>query len=360
MRFIRKKSVVLILLLLVAWPAAVTAFPVIASKHKHPPSEKGRAQSAVRSGKQGMGVVVASRAKQKPATRRSRISSAVLNNKISSKTAIVMDAQTGKTIYSLRPNSPRQPASTIKVLTGLIAINSLKDSELVPTSRRAANMPRSKIYLKKGKSYYANDLINAVLLASANDASVALAEKIAGSERAFAKLMTSKAAELGAKKTVCKSASGLTTRGQYSTARDLAVIFNNAMQDEDFAKRMSLTKVKTRHGITLRTHNKALWQVVGAEGGKTGYTRAARQTYVGKFRRGQDELVVAIMGSETMWKDVNYLVEYGFDRLKKSGVKTAKSGHSKNGARVVSAKKTSPEPLAALQVLSDKKKFSKL
>ena len=197
-------------------------------------------------------------------------------------------------LYSHDPDRPAQPASTIKILTGLIAIRSLQDKEMVKASRRAAGMPRSKIYLKPGKSYKADDLINAVLLASANDASVALAEKVAGSEKTFAKLMTRKARSLGAKQTICKTASGLTARGQQSTARDLAKVFNRAMENKEFARRIGKSKVRTSYGKLLRNHNKALWRVKGALGGKTGYTSAARQTYVGKFARGNTELVVAI------------------------------------------------------------------
>ena len=256
----------------------------------------------------------------RPKTRRRMPSETVLLRKLTARSAIVMDGRTGETIYAYCANLPGQPASTIKILTGLISMNALKKGEMVYASRRAARMPRSKIYLRRGKSYQADDLINAVLLASANDASVALAEKIAGSERAFAKLMTKKAREMGAKYTVCKTATGLTKRGQKSTVRDLAVIFNKAMKNWGFARRMGRKRVKTNDGKILKNHNKALWNLEGAEGGKTGYTRAAGQTYVGKFCRGKDELVVAVMGSKSRWRDVRNLVEYGFATKQKEGI----------------------------------------
>jgi len=237
-----------------------------------------------------------------------------IRRRISAKSVMVMDADTGEVLFAKAPDKPRQPASTIKVLTGMIAIKSLKDSENVPVSRRAARMPRSKIYLDPKRQYPAGDLINAVLLASANDASVALAEKIAGNEKDFARMMTLRARLWGATKTICRTATGLTARGQHSTARDLATIFRHAMQDREFARRMQRTKIKTSWGKTLVNHNKALWRVKGAEGGKTGYTAAARQTYVGKFTREGGSIIVAIMGSETMWSDIKHLVEYGFQR----------------------------------------------
>ncbi|MGB5230100.1 MAG: serine hydrolase [Desulfoprunum sp.] len=237
---------------------------------------------------------------------------------ISARSAIILDGRSGRTLYAKNADNPRQPASTIKILTGMIALKSLSGSEQVAVSRWAADQPRSKVDLNPKKHYQANDLINAVLLASANDASVALAEKIAGSEPSFARMMTEKAREWGAKNTVCKTASGLTAKGQASTARDLAVMFRHFMQDPAFASRMKQVKVKTSYGSLLRNHNKALWQVEGTQGGKTGFTNAARQTYVGKFKRGDQEIVIAVMGCETMWADVKKLVQHGFslqDRL---------------------------------------------
>ncbi len=225
-----------------------------------------------------------------------------------------MNVETGETIFAKNPDTPRQPASTIKVVTGLIAMKSLKDNESITVSKRAAQMPRSKMYLNYGRQYKANDLINAVLLISANDASVALAERIAGNEQDFAKIMTLRAKLWGAEQTVFRTSTGLTAKGQQSTARDLATIFNHAMKSEEFARRVQTTKVNTAFGTTLRNRNRALWQVDGTKGGKTGFTSAARQTYVGKFTREEGSIIVAIMGSETMWPDIKKLVEYGFQR----------------------------------------------
>jgi serine-type D-Ala-D-Ala carboxypeptidase (penicillin-binding protein 5/6) len=237
---------------------------------------------------------------------------AELLGKLSCRSAYVMDAKTGKALYDRSADQPGQPASTIKILTGLIAVESLNGKEMVPTSAYAANMPASKIYLKKGASYRASDLINAVLLASANDASVALAEKLAGSESAFARLMTKKAEALGAQSTICKSANGLTRPGQQTTARDLAVVFNRAMNNPDFAERMSAVKLRNSDGRLVKSHNRALWTLDGAVGGKTGYTAAAGKTYVGKFQRGSQVIIVSLLGSAFMWQDIALLVEHGF------------------------------------------------
>ena len=256
-----------------------------------------------------------------PSAKATEVGSAVgpltaIDKMISSRSAIIMDARTGEELYAKFADNPRQPASTIKIITGMIALKSLKNDAIVDISNYAAGMPSSKIYLDPAKQYRANDLINAVLLSSANDASVALAEKIAGSEEKFANLMTVSARMWGARNTVCRTASGLTAVGQQSTARDLAHLFRYAMQDDEFARRMHEKFISTSYGKVLRNHNKALWRLDGAIGGKTGYTIAARQTYVGQFSRNDQTIVVAIMGSESMWADLEKLVEYGFQKKK--------------------------------------------
>ena len=306
-------------------PAAVAA-----KKKSTPPARtvnKGRTRStpALAAGKQtraGKKTVARKTASRRPAAVSAAAAAAAavgggdVSGQVSSKSFMVMDAATGETICAKAPDSPRQPASTIKIVTAMIALKSLGRHDVIHVSRRAADMPSSKVYLSPDQRYQANDMINAVLLASANDASVALAENIAGSEEKFAALMTLSARMWGAKNTVCRTASGLTAEGQQSTARDLANLFRYAMQDAEFSRRMHERKIDTSFGKTLVNHNKALWRVDGAVGGKTGYTIAARQTYVGQFTRGGDSIVVAIMGSESMWADLNRLVDYGFRRKK--------------------------------------------
>lgn len=239
-------------------------------------------------------------------------SSPTVLKRISAKSAVIMQEDNGRLLFAKAPDNPRQPASTIKVLTGMIALRSMTGEESVPVSKEAASRPSSKMYLDTQKQYRADELISAVLLASSNDASVALAEMLAGTEEEFARFMTLQAEYWGATQTVCKTATGLTAEGQTSTARDLATIFREAMRVPEFAAKMNKRSMTTDEGKTLYNHNKALWQIPGTTGGKTGYTLKARQTYVGKFTRGESSIIVAVMGSETMWYDIKYLVNYGF------------------------------------------------
>ncbi len=328
------------------------------TRHKFPP-EENKAESPGSHG-EVVNLFPSEETKQRPEARpfrRDVLSEEGLRRRLSSRSVILIDGRNGQVIFEQLPDLPAQPASTIKVLTAMIAIQSLHDRDLVPVSRHAANMPRSKVYLERGKSYHADDLINAVLLSSANDASVALAEKIGGTEKTFARLMTQKARAWGATDTLCRTATGLTARGQHTTARDLANLFNRAMGNEEFATRVAQSRVRTTFGMVLHNHNKALWEIDGTEGGKTGYTCAARQTYVGKFKRGDDELLLALLGSETMWDDVKNLVNYGFEALAaQDDVRRAQTGtHPDSRLMPVVL-----EPNLILQVLSDSKKSSVL
>ncbi len=315
----------LLLVCLFVAPSLAVTVPTLESNAKYRPHQLSKKTEPVKKktgaiatlGKRGNITGVKSRASISKKIRKS-FKLTGIHKRITSKSVMILDAKTGKTIFAKAPDSPRQPASTIKVLTGMIAMKALKNDAQVGVSRHAESMPRSKVYLSTKKQYNANDLINAVLLASANDASVALAEKIAGSEAKFAQMMTDRARSWGAKNTICRTASGLTAKGQQSTARDLANIFRHAMKDKEFARRMKHSKIKTSYGKLLRNHNKALWRVDGALAGKTGYTNLARQTYVGQFKRGDDTIVVAIMGSETMWTDIKRLVDYGFQKKAQS------------------------------------------
>ncbi|WP_456433699.1 D-alanyl-D-alanine carboxypeptidase family protein [Thermosulfuriphilus sp.] len=230
---------------------------------------------------------------------------------ITARSAIVMDADTGKIYYQKAARRPGQPASTIKVLTALLALEYLNDDDFVYVSRNAAKMPKSKVYLRAGHFYQARDLIYACLLKSANDASVALAEAIAGSEKAFAQMMTAYARAIGAKDTICKTATGLTAPGQQTTAYDLAIIFREAMTNPHLAsiltkRRATLRGVKKVH--LLHSHNQALWLFRGCLGGKTGYTAVAGRTYVGMFERNGRRVIVAFLGSRALWRDLGRLL----------------------------------------------------
>jgi len=225
--------------------------------------------------------------------------------------AVVMDADTGELLFARKPQWRGQPASTIKVLAAMVALEEVTGDEFLRVSRNAASRPRSKIYLRPGKKYRAWDLLNATLLHSANDAAVALAEGVAGTEGAFARRMTELARRLGACDTFCRNATGLTAKGQYTTPYDLAIILRAAMEDPRLSSILQCRRTMACH-TTVRNHNKALWQIPGARGGKTGYTSAARRTYVGCFERDGKRVIIAFLGSEDLWSDLRLLASRAF------------------------------------------------
>ncbi|MFH1148822.1 MAG: serine hydrolase [Pseudomonadota bacterium] len=241
--------------------------------------------------------------------------------------AIIMDADTQEVYLQKNARLPLQPASTIKIVTGFLALQMLNENDPVRVSCYAESAPRQKAYLRRGEVYPARDLIYATLLHSANDASRALAEKMAGSEEDFAKIMTRTASALGATNTVCRTATGLTAPGQKTTAHDLAVMFQRAMQDDKFASILKTRKFEIQGGRYVLNHNKALWQVEGAEGGKTGFTQAAKRTYVGMFKRNNRTVIISFLGSTDLWGDVRRLVRAAFSD-QKPVIHATFSGHT--------------------------------
>jgi D-alanyl-D-alanine carboxypeptidase (penicillin-binding protein 5/6) len=244
---------------------------------------------------------------------------------LSARALLLMDAKTGKILYQKDADVRLPPASTTKVLTAILTLESQKRfNELLIVSKSATRVPASKLYLKPGQTVSIEDLLYGVLLASANDASVVLAEGIAGSVERFAELMTKRAHDLGATNTHFSNPHGLTAADHYSTARDLAIIFRYAMKNPTFrqivhTKMSSVRSVsagkKTARArlISVRNHNRLLWNYDGALGGKTGYTLAAQKCFVGAVERNGVTLIVSLLGSRDLWGDTKRLLEYGFD-----------------------------------------------
>ena len=232
---------------------------------------------------------------------------------VSAKSFVLMDAKTGQVLLALNPQLFLPPASTLKVMTALSVMEHLKLDDKVPVSAYAAAAPASKINIKPGETYTVQELLYALLLSSANDAARALAEKVSGSEEEFARQMTREVRQWGAYRTTLATANGLPSDNQFSTAEDLAKMFKRAMDNPELAKIMA-TKYYTIQGDReLRNHNRFLFTTPLAVGGKTGYTRASKHTYVGQFQNGDKAVIVAMMGSTGKWADLRPLIEKGFE-----------------------------------------------
>ena len=236
-----------------------------------------------------------------------------------------MDAATGKIIYQKEADLRLPPASTTKIMTAILTLESGRSlQEKFTVSKAATRVPASKLYLRPGQSLTVEELLYGIMLASANDAAVVLAEGIAGSVERFGELMTKRAHELGATNSHFTNPHGLTATDHYSTAKDLAILFRYAMKNQTFreivqTKFSSVTSTATvrkkvvPRRISVRNHNRLLWNYDGAIGGKTGYTYAAQKCFVGAVQRNGTTLIVAILGAHDQWGDTKRLLEFGFD-----------------------------------------------
>ncbi|MFH1063303.1 MAG: D-alanyl-D-alanine carboxypeptidase [Candidatus Omnitrophota bacterium] len=233
---------------------------------------------------------------------------------LTAKSAIIMDASNGTILYQKNANMRMPAASTVKVLTAIMSASSLDLNGVVTVSRRAAGIAPSKVYLTEKAQYKVIDLIKCLLMSSANDAGVVLAEAMALTEFQFSLLMNEKAKQIGAKNSFFLNATGLPEhkKGQYSTAYDLALFMKECMQNPRLVKIMQ-TKMTTIAGsdekpINVKNHNKFLWRDSNDLIGKTGYTKQAGHCFLGAFTCGKRKLIVAIQGSRKPWDDLNYLI----------------------------------------------------
>ncbi len=231
---------------------------------------------------------------------------------VTARSFAIMDAHTGKILLEYNSRLMIPPASTIKVMTAKYVLDHLKMDDKVRVSSYAASAPPSKINIKQGEVYTVKELLYALLLSSANDGARALAERACGSEAEFARKVTQQVRQWGAYRTNVATANGLPKDNQYSTAEDLAIIFRRAMQDPEFAKIMSTKEYHIRGERELRNHDRFLFTTPLAKGGKTGYTRASKHTYVGMFQNQDKAIIVSLMGSKKKWADLRTLIEKGF------------------------------------------------
>ncbi len=247
----------------------------------------------------------------------------------SAEAACLLDVKTGQVLYGKNIHLQRPPASLTKVLTTIIAIERGDLKDVVKVSRKAAYQEGSSIYLKEGERITLEELLYGVMLASGNDASVAIAEHISGSIEEFSRLMTEKAREMGALNSNFKNPSGLPEPEHYSTAYDQAVIMRYALKNKIFA-RITATKNKTISwegndwGRGLRNHNKLLWLYPDSTGGKTGYTRAAGRCLVASAKRNGREVVAVVLNCPNDWLVVQNLMDHGLDNFKE--VKVVEKG----------------------------------
>ena len=232
-------------------------------------------------------------------------------NAISAEHAIVVDADSGRVIYEKNADVQSLIASTTKIMTALIVCEQCNVLDRVQIPKEAVGIEGSSMYLKEGEVLTVQELLYGLMLRSGNDAAVALAIYCGGTVEGFAQLMNDKAHRLGLDNTHFENPHGLDSPGHYSTAADLAALAAYAMENPIFQKTVS-TKEVTAGGRRLRNHNKLLWLVEGADGVKTGFTKAAGRILVSSAERQGRRLVVVTINAPDDWNDHSRLLEDGF------------------------------------------------
>ncbi|MBQ7033902.1 MAG: D-alanyl-D-alanine carboxypeptidase [Clostridia bacterium] len=235
---------------------------------------------------------------------------------ISAKSAVVLEYATGAVPYAKNAESRLPMASTTKIMTALVALESGNPSDTVTIGPNAVGVEGSSMYLKAGEQMTLEELLYGLMLSSGNDAAVAIAEHIAGSEAAFAERMTARAQELGCINTQFKNANGLPDDEHYTTALELARITGKALEHEKFREIVS-TKSKRIGTRTLSNHNKMLSLYEGAVGVKTGYTKAAGRTLVSAAERDGITLIAVTLNAPDDWDDHTKMLDYSFSGMER-------------------------------------------
>ncbi|MEX0852484.1 MAG: D-alanyl-D-alanine carboxypeptidase family protein [Bauldia sp.] len=223
--------------------------------------------------------------------------------------AIVLDAKTGKTLYADHADSRRHPASLTKMMTLYLLFEAIEDGRTslasrVKISAAAAGQAPSKLGLKAGETISVRDAILSLVTKSANDIAVAVAEHLAGSERAFAAQMNNKARALGMVATNFRNASGLPDGAQITTARDMATLGAALREHHPQYYTYFATPSFVWKGRRISNHNHLLGKLAGVDGIKTGYTRASGFNLVASVDRDGRQIVAVVIGGESSkWRD---------------------------------------------------------
>jgi D-alanyl-D-alanine carboxypeptidase (penicillin-binding protein 5/6) len=235
--------------------------------------------------------------------------------------AAVVDSYSGDFLFAKNENAKQYPASSTKILTALIVIESGDLDHLVTVDLADTKVEPSSLGLKPGEQYTRRQLLFGLLLKSANDVAMALARDNAGSVSAFAEKMNLRAAQLGATSSHFVNPHGLHDPNHYTTAHDLVLIGRAAMQQPLFREIVSTVYYTWRAPSgqidQLRNHNRLLRHFAGCNGLKTGYTRIAQQVLVSSALRGGHEVISVVLHTDKpgIWDDSKALLSYGLIKL---------------------------------------------
>ena len=248
-----------------------------------------------------------------------------LNLAKNAKSAIMLEASTGKIIYEKNADEQLSMASMTKMMTLLLIMENiengnLKWDEMITASENAASMGGSQIFLEIGEQMTVEDLVKGICIGSGNDAAVAMAERIGGTEENFVKMMNDKAKELGLKNTNFQNACGLDTKGHYSSARDMALIAKELVKHKKILEYTGTyedyLRKNTDNSFWLVNTNRLVRYYQGVDGLKTGYTSEAGYCITTTAKRNNMRLITVVMGEPTSQvrnAETTTMLDYGFN-----------------------------------------------
>lgn len=251
----------------------------------------------------------------------------IINNEMcfESEEALLVDANSGNILYSKNENERKQIASMTKIMTMLITFNSIDKgicslNDDVTVSERAMSMGGSQVFLKAGNKYKLHDLLKTVAVASANDSCVALAEHIAKNEDNFVKLMNDKCDELNLRNTKFVNATGLPKLGQYSCAKDVALMYKELIKYDEYKTLSGIWMDRIEHEggryTEISNTNKLIRFYNGCDCGKTGYTSEAGHCLCASAIKNDMRIIAVVLkapDSKTRFKEISNLFDYGFE-----------------------------------------------
>ena len=251
------------------------------------------------------------------------------------RSAVLMDADTGRILFGKNDNEVMPMASTTKIMTLLVTLEHADLDEIVEVSARAASMPDVQLHIREGERYRLQDLCYSLMLESHNDSAVAIAEHVGGTVEGFAAMMNQKAKHLGCYHTYFITPNGLDAEDEHgkhsTTARDLARIMRCCIKNETFLSitrepSWTFTDMDGNRSFTVQNKNAFLQMMEGALTGKTGFTNEAGYCYVGALERGEKRLITVVLAcgwpnhKTWKWMDTKALMNYGLEDYHKEMV----------------------------------------
>ena len=268
---------------------------------------------------------------------------------VQAKASYLIDYNSGKVLYQNNETKKLPVASIVKLMTILLTLENVQQEKLsltdiVTASSKASSMGGSQVFIEEGGTYTIGDLLKSVIVSSANDASLVLAESIAGSEEAFVGLMNDKAKQLGLDSTVYANCTGLPAPEQFSCAKDIAVLLKEVTSHDIYHNYSTIWIDKLEHKNNRKTElvntNKLIRYYKGCDGGKTGSTNEAGYCLAATAKRGDMRLIAVVLGAENgkeRFKQTSDLLNYGFNNFENKKI-INKANKIENSIRVVGGK----------------------